>query len=64
MVQLSARSSPTEVLLQKYVLKIYSKLTGKMSATMVDRLQKNLKKHWQKRPKAVPQKMKIGPKHK
>ena len=45
MVQLSARSSPPEVLLQNYVLKIYSKLTGKMSATMVDRLQKNLKKH-------------------
>ena len=36
----------------------------KMSATMVYRLQKILKKNWQKQPKAVPEKMKIGPKHK
>ena len=36
----------------------------KMSATMVDQGQKILKKHWLKRPKAMPQKSKLGPKYK
>ena len=37
----------------------------KMSATMVDRQRKiKKKKHWLKRPKAGPQKTKLGPKYK